>query len=157
MFFASLLLLLIACIACEARRFTWCAFRVTANWGWLGILRLRAVVSLLPRLLLLLLWLVQMWQGRAESPCRCGRGEPSPGADVVGGEPSPAQNGVGRALVISARSFAVSSGLSWNCMLSWFSFRRIVPAVLRCSTLYWVAGKPRVTLCVGTRLTSRRA
>ncbi len=27
---------------------------------------------------------VQMWQGRAQSRCRCGRGEPSPGADVAG-------------------------------------------------------------------------
>jgi hypothetical protein len=30
----------------------------------------------------------QMWQGRAHSRCRCGRGEPSPGADVAGSEPS---------------------------------------------------------------------
>ena len=28
---------------------------------------------------------VQMWAGRAQSRCRCGRGEPSPGADVVSG------------------------------------------------------------------------
>jgi hypothetical protein len=27
---------------------------------------------------------VQMWQGRAQSWCGCGRGEPSPGADVAG-------------------------------------------------------------------------
>ena len=26
---------------------------------------------------------VQMWQRRAQSRCRCGRGEPSPGADVA--------------------------------------------------------------------------
>ena len=33
--------------------------------------------------------LVQMLEGRAQSRCRCGRGEPSPGADVGRGEPSP--------------------------------------------------------------------
>ena len=27
---------------------------------------------------------VQMWEQRAQSRCRCGRGEPSPGADVAG-------------------------------------------------------------------------
>jgi hypothetical protein len=31
---------------------------------------------------------VQMWAGRAQSRCRCGRGEPSPSADVGRGEPS---------------------------------------------------------------------
>jgi hypothetical protein len=31
--------------------------------------------------------LVPMWQGCAQSWCRCGRGEPSPGADVVGVSP----------------------------------------------------------------------
>ena len=34
---------------------------------------------------------VQMWQGRAQSRCRCGRGEPSPGADVAGVSPVPVQ------------------------------------------------------------------
>ena len=33
----------------------------------------------------------QMLQRRAESRCRCGSGEPSPGADVGRGEPSPVQ------------------------------------------------------------------
>jgi hypothetical protein len=33
----------------------------------------------------------QMWQGGAQSRRRCGRGEPSPGADVAGGSPVPAQ------------------------------------------------------------------
>jgi hypothetical protein len=33
---------------------------------------------------------VPMWEGRAQSRCRCGRGEPSPGADRCGScEPSP--------------------------------------------------------------------
>ena len=32
---------------------------------------------------------MQMWQGRAQSRCRCGRSEPDPGADVARGEPSP--------------------------------------------------------------------
>ncbi len=33
---------------------------------------------------------VRMWEGRAQSRCRCGRGEPSPGADIyIRGEPSP--------------------------------------------------------------------
>jgi hypothetical protein len=30
-----------------------------------------------------------VWQGRAQSRCRCGRGEPSPGADVAGVSPVP--------------------------------------------------------------------
>ena len=30
---------------------------------------------------------VQMWQGQAQSRCRCGRGEPSPRADVAGMSP----------------------------------------------------------------------
>ena len=30
---------------------------------------------------------VQMWAGRAQSRCRCGRGEPGPGADVAGASP----------------------------------------------------------------------
>ena len=30
-----------------------------------------------------------MWQGEAQSRCRCGSGEPSPDADVAWGEPSP--------------------------------------------------------------------
>jgi hypothetical protein len=33
----------------------------------------------------------QMWEGRAQSRRRCGRGEPSPGADVGGASPVPAQ------------------------------------------------------------------
>ena len=33
----------------------------------------------------------QMWPGRAQSRCRCGRGEPSLGADVAGVSPVPAQ------------------------------------------------------------------
>ena len=48
---------------------------------------------------------VQMWQGRAQSRCRCergepqslcgcGRGEPSPGADVAGVSPVPVQTWV---------------------------------------------------------------
>jgi hypothetical protein len=32
---------------------------------------------------------VQMWQGRAQSRCRCGCSVPSPGADVAGASPSP--------------------------------------------------------------------
>ena len=31
----------------------------------------------------------RMWEGRAQSRCRCGRGEPSPDADVARGEPNP--------------------------------------------------------------------
>ena len=31
----------------------------------------------------------QMWEGRARSRNRCGRGEPGPGTDVGGGAPSP--------------------------------------------------------------------
>jgi hypothetical protein len=34
---------------------------------------------------------VQMWEGWAESRCRCGRGGPSPGADVGGVGPVPVQ------------------------------------------------------------------
>jgi NADPH:quinone reductase-like Zn-dependent oxidoreductase len=34
---------------------------------------------------------VQMWQAAAQSRCRCGRRQPSPGADVAGGSPVPAQ------------------------------------------------------------------
>jgi hypothetical protein len=34
---------------------------------------------------------VQMWQGCAQSRCRCGRGEPSPGADVAATSPVPVQ------------------------------------------------------------------
>jgi hypothetical protein len=34
---------------------------------------------------------VQMWQWRAQSRRRCGRLEPSPGADVAGVSPVPAQ------------------------------------------------------------------
>ena len=34
---------------------------------------------------------VQMWQGRAQSRCRCSRGEPSRSADVAGVSPVPAQ------------------------------------------------------------------
>jgi hypothetical protein len=34
---------------------------------------------------------VQMWQGRALSRCRCGRGGPCPGADVGGVSPVPVQ------------------------------------------------------------------
>jgi hypothetical protein len=33
---------------------------------------------------------VLMWEGRAQSRCRCGRGEPSPGADEGGVSPVPA-------------------------------------------------------------------
>ena len=36
-----------------------------------------------------------MWQGRAQSRCRCGRGEPSPGADVAAGEPNPSADVAG--------------------------------------------------------------
>jgi hypothetical protein len=39
----------------------------------------------------------QMWAGRAQSWRRCGRGEPSPGADVGGVSPVPAQMWAGRA------------------------------------------------------------
>jgi hypothetical protein len=38
---------------------------------------------------------VQMWAGRAQSRRRCGKGEPSPGADVVGMSPCPGAD-VGR-------------------------------------------------------------
>ena len=34
---------------------------------------------------------MQMWAGRAQSRCRCGRDEPSPRADVCGASPVPAQ------------------------------------------------------------------
>ena len=34
---------------------------------------------------------VQMWLGRAQPVCRCGRGEPSFGADVAGASPVPVQ------------------------------------------------------------------
>ena len=34
---------------------------------------------------------VQMWQRSAQSRCRCGGGEPSPGADVAGVSPVPVQ------------------------------------------------------------------
>ena len=40
---------------------------------------------------------VQMWQGRGQSRCRCGGGEPSPGADVGGVSPVPVQMWAGRA------------------------------------------------------------
>jgi hypothetical protein len=40
---------------------------------------------------------VQMWQGRAQSRCRCGRGEPGPGADAAGVSPVPVQMWQGRA------------------------------------------------------------
>ncbi len=33
----------------------------------------------------------EMWQGFAQSRCRCGRGSPSPGADVAGVRPVPVQ------------------------------------------------------------------
>jgi hypothetical protein len=35
---------------------------------------------------------VQMWQGWAQSRCRCGSGEPTPGVDVVGLSPLPVQD-----------------------------------------------------------------
>jgi hypothetical protein len=38
-----------------------------------------------------------MWQGRAHSQRRCGRGEPSPSADVAGASPLPVQMWHGRA------------------------------------------------------------
>ena len=34
---------------------------------------------------------MQMWEGRPQSRCRCGRGEPSLGADVAGASPVPVQ------------------------------------------------------------------
>ena len=34
---------------------------------------------------------VQMWAGRTQSWCRCGSGEPSPGADVAAASPVPVQ------------------------------------------------------------------
>ena len=34
---------------------------------------------------------VQMWEGQAQSRCRCGRDGPSPGADVGGMGPVPVQ------------------------------------------------------------------
>jgi hypothetical protein len=40
---------------------------------------------------------VHMWQGRAQSRCTCGKGEPSPGADVARASPVPAQMWQGRA------------------------------------------------------------
>ena len=39
----------------------------------------------------------QMWKGRAQLRRRCGRVEPSPGADVAGASPVPAQTWQGRA------------------------------------------------------------
>ena len=46
----------------------------------------------------------QMWQGRAQSCGRCGRGEPSAGANVVGASPVPGQMWLGRGRTIAARS-----------------------------------------------------
>ncbi len=40
---------------------------------------------------------VQRWQGRAQSRCRGGRGEPSPGAEVAAVSPVPVQSWQGRA------------------------------------------------------------
>ncbi len=40
----------------------------------------------------------QMWQSRPQSPCRCGRGEPSPGADVALASVVPVQMWQERAL-----------------------------------------------------------
>jgi hypothetical protein len=48
--------------------------------------RQRGIVSALQRTVP-----AQMWAGGAQSRRRCGRGEPSPGADVGGGSPVPAQ------------------------------------------------------------------
>ena len=44
---------------------------------------------------------VQMWQGWAQFRCRCGRGRPSPGADVAGVGPVPVQMSERRAVVQS--------------------------------------------------------
>jgi hypothetical protein len=54
--------------------------------------RQRGIVSALQRTVP-----AQMWAGGAQSRRRCGRGEPSPGADVGGGSPVPAQMWAGGA------------------------------------------------------------
>ena len=52
-----------------------------------------ALAHLRPTAVLVQMWqrasqvLVQMWQRRAQSRCRCGRGEPSLGADAAGASP----------------------------------------------------------------------
>ena len=51
---------------------------------------------------------MQMWQGRAQSRCRCGRGEPSPGADAAHFGFGRLQTADGEKLIIPNRDIVAS-------------------------------------------------
>jgi hypothetical protein len=60
----------------------------------------------------------QMWPqhaGRAQSRCRCGRGEPSPSADVAGASPVPVQMWQGVSLVRSWCHVSLTGAATASC------------------------------------------
>jgi hypothetical protein len=93
----------------------------------------------------------QMWQGRAQSRCRCGRGEPSPRADVTraspvlrrcgGGEPSPSAMWQGEP--------SPSADVAAVCECAGIALRPRAVAACRaaCRADYARAGVHRAVLC----------